>query len=46
MKFEIDQFFKGTYPPEAAVWCMQNNAHLEPKNGGWVIVKNKEKELA
>lgn len=29
MKFKIGQTFKGTYPPEAAVWCNANNAHIE-----------------
>lgn len=40
MKFKIGQTFKGTYPPEAAVWCNANNAHIEEKDGQYVIVAN------
>ena len=39
-KFKIEQTFKGTYPPEAAVWCNANNAHIEAKDGQYVIVAN------
>lgn len=28
MNFEIGQKFNGVYPPEAAVWCNANNAHI------------------
>lgn len=28
MTFSIGQIFKGTYPPEAAVWCKENNAYI------------------
>ena len=40
MKFKIGQTFKGTYPPEAAVWCNANNAHIEKQEGQYVIVAN------
>ena len=40
MKFKIGQTFKGTYPPEAAVWCNTNNAHIEAKDGQYIIVDN------
>ena len=40
MKFKIGQTFKGTYPPEAAVWCNANNAHIDEKDGQYVIVAN------
>lgn len=36
MTFELNQIFEGSYPPEAAVWCNQNNAYieeLEPQDG-------------
>lgn len=36
MEFYIEQTFTGTYPPEAAVWCNQNNSYieeLEPQGG-------------
>ena len=40
MNYKIGQTFKGTYPPEAAVWCNANNAHIEAKDGQYVIVAN------
>ena len=36
MTFQIGQTFLSVYPPEAAVWCNQNNAYieeLEPQGG-------------
>lgn len=29
MDFKIGQIFEGAYPPEAAVWCNENNAYIE-----------------
>lgn len=29
MTFEINQIFEGSYPPEAAGWCNENNAYIE-----------------
>lgn len=40
MEFKIGQTFKETYPPEAAVWCNANNAHIEAKDGHYIIVEN------
>ena len=40
MNYKIGQTFKGTYPPEAAVWCNANNAHIEVLNGKYTIVEN------
>ena len=40
MNYKIGQTFKGTYPPEAAVWCNANNAHIDEKDGQYVIVAN------
>jgi hypothetical protein len=40
MEFYIGQRFEGTYPPEAAVWCNENNAHIEEANGVYTIVEN------
>lgn len=40
MEFKIGQTFKGTYPPEAAVWCNANNAHIEVLDGVYTIVEN------
>ena len=28
-EFYIGQIFEGKYPPEAAIWCNQNNAYIE-----------------
>ena len=40
MNYKIGQTFKGTYPPEAAVWCNANNAHIEVLDGIYTIVEN------
>lgn len=36
--YNIGQVFEGTYPPEAAVWCNENNAYIEAVEGGYRIV--------
>lgn len=28
MEFELNQIFEGEYPPEAALWCNENNAYI------------------
>ena len=40
MKFYINQIFEEVYPPEAAIWCNTNNAHIEKIEGGYKIVEN------
>ena len=40
MNYKIGQTFKGTYPPEAAVWCNANNAHIKQQDNDYVIVAN------
>ena len=40
MNYKIGQTFKGTYPPEAAIWCNANNAHIEVLDGVYTIVEN------
>lgn len=40
MKFHIGQTFDGMYPPEAAAWCNENNAHIEKVDGVRTIVEN------
>ena len=40
MNYKIGQTFKQTYPPEAAVWCNANNAHIEVLDGVYTIVAN------
>ena len=38
--FKIGQKFNKTYPVEAAIWCNENNAHIEDLNGEYTIVEN------
>jgi hypothetical protein len=40
MEFYIGQTFTGKYPPEAAVWCNGNNAHIEKQGNIYIIVAN------
>lgn len=40
MNYKIGQVFEGIYPPEAAVWCNANNAHIEVLDGKYTIVLN------
>lgn len=49
MSFTIGQTFDSTYPPEAAEWCMNNNAYIEEADGSFVIkavLPPTEEELA
>ncbi len=43
-QFYIGQKFTGTYPPAAAIWCNQNDAHIERIDGDgereYIIVEN------
>ena len=43
MDFKIGQKFYDVYPPEAAIWCNENDAHIEEITGGYKIVANPEK---
>lgn len=36
--FYIGQIFEGEYPPEAALWCNENNAYIEERDGNYIIV--------
>ena len=38
--FKIGQKFNKTYPVEAAIWCNENNAHIEVLDGVYTIVEN------
>ena len=38
MSFYIGQTFEGTYPPEAAIFCNENNAYIEKQGNAYVIV--------
>ena len=38
MNFTIGQIFKGVYPPEAAIWCNQNNAFIEQLSDGTYMI--------
>lgn len=40
MEFYIGQTFNEKYPPEAAIWCNKNNAHIEKNGGIYTIVEN------
>lgn len=40
MKFYIGQIFSNEYPPQAAVWCNGNNAHIEKNGSIYTIVEN------
>lgn len=40
MEFYIGQTFDGKYPPEAAIWCNKNNAHIEKNGDVYTIVAN------
>lgn len=36
-QFYINQVFEGTYPPEAAIFCNENRAFIEPDGENFVI---------
>jgi len=40
MEFKIGQIFDGMYPPEAAIWCNENNAHIEAEDGKYIILQS------
>lgn len=37
MTYKIGQAFENTYPPEAAIWCNNNNAVMERERNIFVI---------
>lgn len=40
MEFYIGQIFEGIYPPEAAIWCNNNNAQIDKiENNNYQIVE-------
>ena len=39
-EYYIGQTFDGIYPPEAAVWCNLNGAHIEMVEDKYIIVEN------
>lgn len=39
-EFFIGQIFDEVYPPEAAVWCNKNNAHIEKVDERYIIAEN------
>lgn len=45
MEFSIGQSFEGKYPPEAAVWCNENNAYIKANGNSYTIVAIPEPEL-
>jgi len=38
--FRIGQEFDNIYPPDAAIWCNENNAHIDVVEGKYIIVEN------
>lgn len=40
MEFHIGQSFSNEYPPQAAIWCNKNNAHIEKNGSIYTIVEN------
>lgn len=40
MTFYIGQTFSNEYPPQAAIWCNNNNAHIEKNGSIYIIVAN------
>lgn len=45
MKFKIGQTFTNEYPPEAAVWCNENNAYIKADGSSYTIVAIPEPDL-
>ena len=45
MDFKIGQTFTEKYPPEAAVWCNNNNAYIEADGDTYTIVAIPEPDL-
>lgn len=42
-QFFIGQIFAEKYPPEAAVWCNRNEAHIRKNDAGMYIIVENEK---
>ena len=40
MDFYIGKTFEGKYPPQAAIWCNSNGAHIEKNGSVYTIVEN------
>ena len=43
--YSIGQSFEKKYPPEVAVWCNKNNAHIEKQDDKYVIVENPQPSI-
>lgn len=43
--YQVGQKFIGKYPPEAAIWCNQNNAYIEKQDDKYVIVENPQPSI-
>ena len=43
--YSIGQSFEKKYPPEVAIWCNKNNAHIEKQDGKYVIVENPQPSI-
>lgn len=42
MKFELDKYYEGAYPPEAVTWANANEANVELIGSGYILKKNHE----
>lgn len=42
MRFELDKYYEGAYPPEAVTWANSNGAHVELIDSGYTLKKNLE----
>lgn len=43
--YSIGQSFDSKYPPEVAIWCNKNNAHIEKQDSKYVIVENPQPSI-
>lgn len=46
MTYHIGQIFTNPYPPDAAIWCNENNAYLDTYSETQTIIKEEEAETA
>lgn len=42
MRFELDKYYEGAYPPEAVTWANANGAHVALIDSGYTLKKNHE----
>lgn len=42
MRFELDKYYEGAYPPEAVTWANANGAYVALFDSGYILKKNHE----